>query len=109
MDDADSLIEKLILDGLVEPAAIDSNTGEILFSFTDKVREEYPAMYKSVMEEFYNDINYLWEKGYLNITITDDNPMVTITEKALNKEEVDKLPYQLQVQLTIILEALRID
>ena len=36
------LINKLILDGGIEVAAIDQDTGEFLYSFTPKIKELMP-------------------------------------------------------------------
>jgi hypothetical protein len=37
-----------------------------------------------------------------------ESPVVTITEKALDRAEVEKLPFEYQATLKIILDALRI-
>jgi hypothetical protein len=37
------------------------------------------------------DLLNLWEKGYVNIDLLSPDPIVTISEKGLNKSEVSKL------------------
>jgi hypothetical protein len=38
----------------------------------------------------------LWEKGFINIDFLQDDPTATLTKKAFNKEEVSKLPQDMQ-------------
>jgi hypothetical protein len=108
-EEPDSFLDKLILDGVVEPSGVDSETGEILFSFTDKMKDEYPTMYQKMLGEFHKDVYSLWEQGFLDIDVTQLNPIVTVTDRALDSKQVSSLPDQLRVQLEIILNALRID
>jgi len=51
---------------------------------------------------------FFWENGFIHMNIMLESPVVTITEKALDQAEVEKLPFEYQVTLKIILDALRI-
>lgn len=104
----DQRLEELILEGFVEVAAMDMATGEMLYAFTEKAKEEIPDVYRRA-EEFFNQmIMFFWEQGFVSMDIDSLNPSVTITPKALDQEEVSKLSYEHQQALRIILEALRI-
>jgi len=98
--DADD--DELILSGAVEIAAIDSITGEPLYSFSPKIKEVMPKLYEQHMTEVNRDIMALWEKGFLNIEMLTDNPLVTLTDKAFINDEIVKIPKELQLSLSEI-------
>lgn len=91
MSEEDRLIEQLILNGGVEPAGVDSETGEILFNFTPKIQELMPELYNDHLNEVNNYVMDLWVKGFLNIDFLAPEPIITVTEKSLNKEAVASL------------------
>ena len=90
----DELIKNLILEGALEVAGLDSENGELLYSVTPKMQELMPDLYEDHLAQVNKDILNLWEKGYVNINFLDDSPMVTISEKGLDKKEVAKLSKQ---------------
>jgi hypothetical protein len=102
MDPIDQTIDELILSGAVEIAAIDSITGEPLYSFSPKIKEVMPKLYEQHMTEVNRDIMALWEKGFLNIEMLTDNPLVTLTDKAFIDDEIVKIPKELQLSLSEI-------
>jgi hypothetical protein len=101
-------LDDLILKGIVEPSAIDMTTGEMLYSFTQSAMEIIPELKKQIDEEFHSFIMFFWENGFIHMNIMLESPVVTITEKALDRAEVEKLPFEYQATLKIILDALRI-
>lgn len=107
MNPGDEAIEKLILDGLVEFAAV-SKDGEVLYNFTEKAFEEMPAMMEEADRVFSNSIMKLWELGFLLMNPTLDEPIVSLSEKALIQEEKEKLSYEDRIVLEYVIEALRI-
>jgi hypothetical protein len=90
----DELIKNLILEGALEVSGLDSDTGELLYTVTPKMQEFMPDMYEDHLKQVNKDILNLWEKGYVNINFLDEEPMVTISEKGLDKKEVAKLSKQ---------------
>ena len=91
MDETNEMLDKLILSGAVEVAGVDSSTGEFLYQFTNKLKEISPQMYNEHINHVNKEIMKLWEMGFLNVNMTEDNPIVTITAKALDESEVSKL------------------
>ena len=87
----DELIKNLILEGALEVAGLDSETGEFLYSVTPKMQEIMPDMYEDHITQVNRDILNLWEKGYVNVDFLSPNTMVTISAKGLDKAEVSKL------------------
>ena len=89
--DDSEMINKLILDGGLEVAAMDNDTGELLYSFTPKIKEIMPELYEDHISSVNTEVMGLWEKGYINIDLFQKDPVITLSEKALNKEEIEKL------------------
>ena len=105
MDEMDDMsIESLIMGGIIEVAAIDPDTGEFLYTFTNKVKEKMPDLYKAHMQSVHGEIMYFWEKGFVNLTEWDSpNPIVSLTEKAFHNESL----LALSVEKRAILEELK--
>ena len=103
----EEILEELILSGAVEVAGLDEN-GEPLFSFTEKIFEVSPLIAHHMSEAFHQDIMALWELGYLSMDVTKDNPKVSITAMAVDRESIHSLPDHLRLTLNVIKEALRL-
>jgi hypothetical protein len=101
------LINELILDGGLEVSAIDQDTGEILYSFTPKIKELMPDLYQEHIQTVNKEVMNLWEKGFLEIDLFNTDPIITITEKALNKKNIDTLSKQEQWSLLEIIRLLK--
>jgi hypothetical protein len=92
-------IENLILNGALEVAGMDLDTGEPLYTFTDKLASVDKQLYDASNNYFYKEITNLWEKGFLNINFFEDSPTVSLTEKAFNDLEVEKIEDDLKSSL----------
>ncbi len=57
------MLEHLMLQGAVEISGIDSSTGEAIYSITEKLKHVAPEMYKSIEEEFLNNMYRMIYKG----------------------------------------------
>lgn len=91
MEDTPS-IEDLILSGAIEVSAVDAETGELLYTFTDKMKELLPELYKMHINHIHNEIMYFWEKGLVYIDdVTSNNPVVSLTEKAFDEDALNNL------------------
>ena len=87
----DELIKNLILQGALEVAGVDSETNELLYAITPKMQEVMPDMYEDHLKTVNRDLLNLWEKGYVNIDFFLPDPVVTISEKGLDNNEISKL------------------
>jgi hypothetical protein len=100
MDDIEQeIINNLILEGALQPAGIDSETGEILYTFSDKIKTLMPDLYKEHVTSINKEIMYFWENGYLDIDLLSDNPNITLTDKAINSKDFLKLDREKQRSL----------
>lgn len=103
MDDADKMIEDLILSGALEVAGLDIETGEPLYNFTDKLKDINPKLHSEQSKYFAVETMALWEYGFLSMDVTEPNPVVLLTEKSFNQEEIAKLDKQHQYTLKEII------
>lgn len=87
----DDLINNLILQGALEVAGVDSENGEFLYAVTSRMKEVMPDLYEDHLRTVNRDLLNLWEKGYVNIDLFLPDPVVTISEKGLDKSEISKL------------------
>ena len=101
--DEESIFEDLILSGALEVAGVDIDTGEMLYNFTDKLKDINPKLHNEFSTYFSTEISGLWENGFIEMDITEKNPMVSLTKKALNEKEVNKLDKQKQYTLKEII------
>jgi hypothetical protein len=102
-------IERMILEGSLEVAGIDKETGEFLYTFTEKMADLYPELYHEAQTHFSKEMMVLWEQEFISMDVTDSNPIVSITEKALDQEEVDKLAPEVRAILKEVIRILFIE
>ena len=87
----DELRKNLILQGALEVAGVDSENGEFLYAITSKMKDIMPDMYEDHLKTVNRDLLNLWEKGYVNIDLFLPDPVVTMSEKGMDKNEISKL------------------
>jgi hypothetical protein len=102
----EEFIDYLILEGAVEVAGIDAKTGEFLYSFTEKLEQVDPEMYRHSIDMFQGMVKRLWEKGFLNMNIDHANPTVSLTEAAFDAEARRSLTEEESSVLDTIIEAM---
>jgi hypothetical protein len=88
------IIDHLILKGGLEVAGIDPESGEMLYAFTPKVKEIMPELYHDHLNFVNDELMVLWEKGYVDIDFLKDDPLIYISDKSYDPEEVKKLSKQ---------------
>lgn len=106
MSEEDDIIQDLILQGALEFAGIDIDTGEVLYNFTDKLKDVHPQLHSEQSKYFAAETMALWENGFISMDVTDENPLVRLTPKAFNVEEVSKLNKDHQYTLKEIIRIL---
>jgi hypothetical protein len=90
-DSISKIIDNLILEGGIEVAGVDPDSGEMLYCFTPKVKEIMPELYNDHLNFVNAELMVLWEKGYVDIDFLMDDPLISLNEKSYNHEEVSKL------------------
>lgn len=102
MDPIDETIEALILSGAIEVAGIDSVTGQPLYKFNNSIKYIMPELYEEHLNEVNRDIMILWEQGFVDIDLLSEDPLVTLTDKAFDDVEIEKISRELQISLVEI-------
>jgi hypothetical protein len=84
-------IDYLILNKALEVSGVDSKTGELLYSFTPKIKDIMPDLYHEHLNHVNSEIMAMWEKGFVNVDLFSEEPIVTLTAKAFDNNEISKL------------------
>lgn len=103
----DKFMEELILNGSLEFSGIDQESGEVLYRFTDKLKYFSPELQNESNLYFTQEMMELWEYGFIEMDITKKNPMISITKKALNDEEIKNLKTSNRLTLKEIIKFLK--
>jgi hypothetical protein len=88
------IIDHLILEGGIEVAGVDPESGEMLYAFTPKVKEIMPELYHDHLNFVNDELMVLWEKGYVDINFLMDDPLISLTTKSYDPDEIQKLSKQ---------------
>lgn len=102
-------IEDLILNGALEVAGMDIDTGDMLYNFTDKLKDVSPDLYEEMSNYISTETMSLWVDGFLDIDVTEKNPMVNLTDKAFDEAEIAKLSKEKQYTLREIIRIITLD
>ncbi len=103
-NEEDDQFSHLLFSEAIEICGIDEQSGEMLFRFTEKLKDVDPLLYKKMTDSFYKGLLNLWEKGFITMDITEENPAISITEKALNALEVGELSLEQRLHLEDIIK-----
>ena len=60
--------EDLLLAGAIEVHGVDEKTGEFLYTFTNKMKDILPELYKEHIQQIHNEIMY-FNKGVIQIHV----------------------------------------
>jgi hypothetical protein len=93
-------IEELILSGVVEVSSVDPDSGEFLYSFTDKLHEVMPELLNRKLDFVKQEVDFFLETGFLEVDNPKSrNPIIFLTDKAFDEEEVSTLSKNKQKSL----------
>jgi hypothetical protein len=93
-------MEELILNGVVEVAGVDAETGEFLYNFTPKLKEVMPELWNERLDFIHGEIMFFWENGFIEAEDMDTiNPKVFLTDMANDEDAIAELPKDKQESL----------
>lgn len=93
-DSISEIIDHLILEGGIEVAGVDPESGEILYAFTPKVKEIMPELYDDHLNFVNAELMALWEKGYVDIDLLMEDPIISLTKKSYDPKAIQSLSKQ---------------
>lgn len=105
MNFEDDKIQSLIDTGALEFVGVDPETGEPLYRPTDILKSIDPDLSKDIAIYFSQTTMRLWEKGFINMDVTTEDPLVTLAEKSFDIELINSLPKE---EKTTIQEIIRV-
>ena len=92
MSDEFDIVDNLVLNGGLEFAGKDSETGELLYRPTDGLKD-LDSVLSDDLSLYFSDITLkLWEKGFIDMDVTQRDPIVKLGPKSFEIESIKSLP-----------------
>ena len=106
MEDAENMMDYLILNGAMEVSGINED-GTFLYTFTEKLKDLAPDIHEQVAEAFFAELMTFWELGFVQANMQDAEPIITLTAKCFSPEARETLTELQNKNLDIIIQAFR--
>lgn len=90
-DSEQKLIDDYVAQGALEVVGIDKLTQETMYRVTPKMKTINPEFYKEHEDSVHSSTMYLWEQGFLDINVTEENPIVKLLPNAFDEAKIAKL------------------
>lgn len=105
MDEFD-IVDKLILEGGLEFAGEDSETGEVLYKPTDRLKEIDSRLSNDLSLYFSEVTLKLWEKCFIDMDITERDPLVKLGPQSFDALSIKSLPKDERIVMEQIIKNL---
>ena len=106
MSDEFDIVDNLILNGGLEYAGKDSETGEILYKPTERLKDIDPSLSEELAIYFSEVTLKLWEKGFIDMNITQRDPLVKLGPRAYDVASIKSLDRDERIVLEEIIKTL---
>ena len=91
MSKSNEIFDKLVLTGGLRFAGKDPETGENMYIKTEMLKDIDPKLDLALGKYFSEMAMRLWEKGFIDMDVTDANPIVKLSEKSFDVDQVKSL------------------
>lgn len=91
MSSSNEIFNKLILTGGLKLVGKDPETGENMYVKTEMLKDIDPNLDAALGLHFSQMTMRLWEKGFIDMDITEANPIVRLNKKSLDLKQVKML------------------
>jgi hypothetical protein len=105
MSDPEEIIDGLIEKGALEFVGIDAESGEALYRPTEILESIDPKLSKDMSLYFSQATMRLWEKGFIDMDVTIEDPLVKLAEKSFDAKALESLDKEEKI---IIQEIIRV-
>jgi hypothetical protein len=105
MDEFD-IVDNLILNGGLEFAGKDSETGEPLYRTTERLKDLDSQLSEELSAYFFDTTLKLWEKGFIDMDVTDRDPMIKLGPMAFDINAIKSLEKNERVVIEEIIKVL---
>ncbi len=106
MSNPEEIIDGLILNGGLEFAGMDPETGEPMYRPTSILKNIDPKLSEDMSSYFSSTTMKLWEKGFIDMDVTIEDPLVKLAEKAFDIDAVNSLEKNERVVIKEIIRVL---
>ena len=106
MNDPEEIIDQLILKGGLEFVGIDPDSGEALYKPTDILKSIDPKLSKEMSIYFLEATMKLWEKGFIDMDVTIQDPLVKLAQKSFDTNAIESLDKDEKVIIKEIIKVL---
>jgi hypothetical protein len=91
MSKSNEIFNKLVLTGGLRLVGKDPETGENMYVKTEMLKDIDPKLDLALGRYFSQMTMTLWEKGFIDMDVTEANPIVKINKKSLDENEIKLL------------------
>jgi len=88
---ASEIFDKLVLTGGLRFAGKDPETGQNMYIKTEMLKDIDPKLDFALGKYFSEMIMSLWEKGFIDMDVTEANPIVNLSEKCFDVDQTKSL------------------
>jgi hypothetical protein len=106
MNFEDEEIQRLVDVGGLEFAGVDPENGEPLYRPTSILKNIDPVLSKEMSSYFLETTMKLWEKGFIDMDVTIEDPIVKLAEKSFDIDAVNSLAKDDRVAIKEIIRVL---
>jgi hypothetical protein len=106
MSNPDEIIDGLILNGGLEFAGVDPETGEAMYRPTSILKNIDPKLSDEMSSYFTATTMRLWEKGFIDMDVTIEDPLVKLAEKSFDLDAINLLEKDERVVIKEIIRVL---
>lgn len=91
MSNPEEIIDELILKGGLEFAGVDPESGEPMYRPTSLLKNIDQRLSEDMTSYFSSTTTNLWQKGFIDMDVTVENPIVKLSEKSFDMDAVNSL------------------
>ncbi len=102
----DEIIDSLILNGGLEFAGVDEETGEALYRPTSILEQIDPKLSKDMSSYFSGTTMSLWQKGFIDMDVTKEDPLVKLADKSFDIDAINLLDKEERIVIKEIIRVL---
>jgi hypothetical protein len=106
MSSPDDIFNQLVLKGALKFVGNDPSTGEPLYVKTDILKQVDPKLEEDLSLYFSQTTMNLWQNGFIDMDVTLPDPVVKLTDKSLDRKELESLDKNERIVIEQIIKLL---
>jgi hypothetical protein len=106
MSSPDNIFNQLVLKGALKFVGNDPSTGEALYVKTDILKQVDPKLEEDLSLYFSQTTMNLWQNGFIDMDVTLPDPVVKLTDKSLDRKELESLDKNERIVIEQIIKLL---